>query len=101
MAYKKVYDVFIGLGLSETDAEVYILLAKKGPQFVRELSEALDIERHKLHLSLKNLQQKNLVKVTQKKSPLFYAVSFDKAIDLLAKSRTEEAKRLQAYKKSL
>ena len=83
------------LGLKKLDAKVYIMLSKKGPQRAKEIARLLKVRKQQLYPSLKNLQSKSLVTSTLEHPARFAAVKFDKALDLLAKVKIEEAKMIQ------
>ena len=86
------------LGLKKLDAKVYIMLSKKGPQRAKEIARLLKVRKQQLYPSLKNLQSKSLVTSTLEHPARFAAVKFDKALDLLAKVKIEEAKMIQQKK---
>jgi sugar-specific transcriptional regulator TrmB len=90
-----------GLGLSRTDAEVYVYLAKKGPKNGRELADALQVTKQQLYPSLKNLRSKGVVTVSLERPALFSAVAFEKVVDLLIAIKVEQAKAIQETKKEL
>jgi sugar-specific transcriptional regulator TrmB len=90
-----------GLGLSRTDAEVYVYLAKKGPKNRRELADALQVTKQQLYPSLKNLRSKGVVTVSLERPALFSAVAFEKVVDLLIAIKVEQAKAIQETKKEL
>ena len=98
MSLERVIKALIGLGLSRSDAEVYVYLAKKGPQTVVDLARALNITKHKIYSRLENLQIKGLV--TEDRT-LFSALPFEEALDLLIKTKKEQAQALQESKEEL
>ncbi len=92
MGQERVFKILTSLELSKSDIRVYIFLAKNGPKVGRDHSEALNMGHAKLYQSLRNLRQKNLVRITSERGALFLAVPFDKVIDSAARSRLREAK---------
>ena len=88
----------IGLGLTRLDAEVYVYLAKKGPQEVVDLAKALNYVNKKIDASLKNLQTKRLV---SKDRTIFSALPFEEALDLLIKMEKEQAQAMHESKEEL
>jgi sugar-specific transcriptional regulator TrmB len=88
----------IDLGLSRSDAEVYVYLAKKGSQKVVDLSRALNCDTKKIYTSLKNLQTRGLVTKENKK---YSALSFDEALDLLIRMEKKQAQAIQESKEEL
>jgi predicted transcriptional regulator len=98
MSLERVIKALIGLGLTRSDAEVYVYLAKKGPQEVMDLAKALNYVNKKINASLKNLQTKGLV---SKDRTIFSALPFEEALDLLIKMEKEQAKAMRESKKEL
>ncbi len=92
---------FVGFGLSEMDVQVYVFLAKVGPQKARDISKALGIYKQKLYPSLKNLQSKGVVSATLEQPARFSAVQFEKVLDLFIKAKIEEAQIIQQEKAEL
>ena len=82
------------LGLSQTDAEIYVYLATKGPQKARNIAEALGTRKHQLYRSLKNLHCKGCVKATDERPAVFSAEPFEKVLDQFIKAKNEEAQRI-------
>ena len=79
------------LGISQGDAEVYIYLAKEGPKKVGDLSNALKLSRQQVYLNLKKLREKQIVKTSDDRPSIFYAVGFEQVIDLLVKIKKEQS----------
>ncbi|MFX1301032.1 MAG: helix-turn-helix domain-containing protein [Promethearchaeota archaeon] len=98
MSLERVIKALIGLGLSRSDAEIYVYLAKKGPNKVVALEVALNYDRKKLHTSLKTLQTRGLV---AKEHTTFSALPFEEALDLLIKMEKERAKAVQESREEL
>jgi sugar-specific transcriptional regulator TrmB len=88
----------MSFGLKRTDAQVYIYLAKKGPHKSRDLSNALELPKQQLYPCLNCLKHKKLINSTPNRPAIFSAVPFEKALDLLAKAKLEEAQRTQQNK---
>ncbi len=91
----------VGLGLPRTHAEVYVYLAKKGPQRVVDLTKALSFSRKKINDSLKNLQDKGIVAVTVEEQSLFSALPFEEALDSLIGKEKEQTQLMQESKEEL
>jgi len=87
------------------DAQIYILLAKKGPLRAIEVGRALKMSKPQLYRSLKNLESRGIVSATLEHPAKFSALPFEKALDLLAKAKMkkalEEAQRIQETKDDL
>ena len=101
MSKEQWLKAIIGLGLSQVDAEVYIFLAKMGPQKGRNIADALKLYKQQLYRSLRNLQGKGLASATCEHPAQFSAVSLERVIELYVKVKTEEAQALQETKEEL
>lgn len=101
MSLERVLKTLEGLGLSRTDAEVYVYLAKKGLKNGRELADALQVTKQQLYPSLKNLRNKGVVTVSLEHPTLFSAVAFEKVVELLIAIKVEQAKAIKETKKEL
>jgi len=96
-----VIKALIELGLARIDGEVYVYLAKDGPQRVIDLAKALNYDKQKIYPSLKNLQEKRIVTVTSQKQSIFSALPFEEALDLLIKMKKEQEQVMQESKEEL
>ena len=90
LSLELVIKTLVSLGLKRIDAEIYIFLAKKGPHRGKDIANALKITKQQLYPSLKNLQNKGIVKSTLKRPALFSAVPIEKVLSMFLKARTEE-----------
>jgi len=98
MNHQNVLKTLVTLGLSHTDAEVYIHLAIKGPQKAGNIADALKLEEELLSHSLKYLQNKGVVDSTLERSALFSALPFDKVLELLMKEHIKETQNIEQNK---
>jgi len=98
VSQEKVLRALEELGLTRLDARIYVFLAKKGPKKAKDIDSLLRIAKQQLYPSLKSLQSKGLVNATLERPARFSAVSFEKALDLFAKAKMEEAKSIQRSK---
>ena len=96
MSLELIINALVGLGLSRSDAELYVYLAKKGPTKILGLTKALTYDKPKIYSSLRNLQTKRLV---IKDPPMFSALPFEEALELLIKSKKEQAEAMIENKK--
>jgi sugar-specific transcriptional regulator TrmB len=98
LSLERIIKVLIGLGLSQTDAEIYVHLATAGPATARIIVNSLIINKRQIYRSLKALQQKGIVSGSDGYPAEFSVVSFEKALDLLLEVKKEQAKSLEASK---
>ena len=105
MSQEQVINTLMSFGLTRMDAQIYILLAKKGPQKAVEIGKALKMSKPQLYRSLKNLEGRGIVSATLEHPAKFSALPFEKALDLLAKAKMtkalEEAQRIKETKDDL
>ncbi len=94
-------DTLASLGLTRTEAQAYIFLAKKGPQREKEVANALKLTKQQLHSSLKNLQARGIVNATCERPAQYSVISLEKVLDLFMKAKMEQAKAFQASKEEL
>ena len=89
------------LGLKHLDAEVYLYLEQNEPQKAKDIAEALEKYKRQLYRSLKSLQHKGMVNVSQERPARFSAVSFDKVLDQFIKANREDAERIEENKEQI
>ena len=61
MSLERIIKALRGFGLKRIEAEVYVYLAKKGPQKGRDLADALNIRKQQLYPILKKLEEDGLI----------------------------------------
>jgi len=101
VSHERVLKALVNLGLSQTDAEVYVFLAKTGPQKARNIADALKMYEQQLNRSLESLQDKGIVSATPEQPSQFRAIPFDKALDLLVKAHLKEARDIEQDKEEI
>ena len=101
MSLKRIIKVLASLGLSQTDAHVYIYLATNGPNKVRTIVDYLNVNRRQVYKSLKRLQKKGVTIASDERPIEFSAVPFEDVLDILMKIKKEQARILQASKEEL
>ena len=102
LSQERVLKAIMSLGLSETDAQVYVFLALNGPHKARELTEKMSLHKEQLYRSLKSLQKSEIVEATVDRHPAFFcAVPFERVLDLLAKIRKEQERALREVREQL
>jgi sugar-specific transcriptional regulator TrmB len=101
LSFELLIETLVGFGFKPTDAQVYIFLAKKGPQRGKDLVNSLKITKQQLYPSLKNLQERGIVNSTHERPAIFSAVSIEKVLDAFIKARMEEIQRMIQNKEEL
>ncbi len=101
MSLKRALQTMKDLGLTEREAMIYLFLSKRGPLEEDELAFALNISKNRLCLSLKNLETKKMIKVSQKNTAKYSAITLEKVLNESMKKSILIAKDLQAKKDEL
>ena len=101
LSLKRVIEALVSLGLSHTEARIYVFLEKSGSHVDVDIAQALKLSTKELAGSLKNLQDKKIVEASAQQAVEFSAVPFEKAIDLLIEVKKEQAQNLQERKMEL
>lgn len=101
MSLERVLKAIMSLGLSENDAQVYVFLALNGPHKAKDMTSKLSIYKEQLYRSLKNLQDKEVVKATTDYPAVFSAISFEKILDSLTEIKKEQAQALREAREEL
>ncbi len=101
LSLERVLRTLEDFGFKRVDAEVYVYLAKKGPQKGIDLAGALKIRKQQLYPILRTLQDKGVVTASPERPALFSAVAFEKMLDLLVEANIETARALKETKEAL
>jgi sugar-specific transcriptional regulator TrmB len=89
------------LGLSKNEIKVYIYLARSGIRKASEISEAISLHRTETYRILRDLEKMGLVSSVFEKPLKFIATPFEKAIDILIKTKKLRLQLLEKKKKDL
>ena len=101
MSKKRIINALKRIGLSTIDTQVYVFLAKQGPQKMSDMASILNLNKRKIHKSLKELQSINIVKPSIEHPMEYMAVSFEEVLNLIIEVKKEQAKALKASKEEL
>jgi sugar-specific transcriptional regulator TrmB/pimeloyl-ACP methyl ester carboxylesterase len=101
VSQKKAKTVLKDFGLTSKEADVYIFLARHEILTGGEIARQTKIARSLVYRILKSLQAKGLVEPTLESPKRFVAVPFEKTLDLIIKTRQEEALLVEKAKKDL
>ena len=101
LSLERALDTLMSLGLTQTEAQAYVFLAKRGPHNGKELANALRITKQQLYRSLRKLRAKGMVNASPQRPAQFSAVSLQKVLELFLKAKMEQAKALRASRKEL
>jgi sugar-specific transcriptional regulator TrmB len=89
------------LGLSKNEIRVYVYLARSGMRKASEISEAISLHRTETYRILRDLEKTGLVSSVFEKPLKFIATPFEKAIDILIKTKKLKLQLLEKKKKEL
>lgn len=95
MSIKRAIETLKSLGLTETEAQIYVFLAKKGPHNENDLTFSLNIPTRQLCVSLDGLVAKNLVFTIDERSVKYFAFDLESVLAKFLKASKEQAKSLQ------
>ena len=91
MSHERILKTLVNLGLKPSDAKVYLHLATKGAQSVREIAEALNLHKQHVSSSLKRLRIKEIVNATPANPATYFAVSLSQLIEIFVNAKMKEA----------
>ena len=99
MSLERMIRLLEGFGFSRVDAEVYVYLAKKGPQKIKDLRVGLRMAKQQLYPALKRLEKKGVVK--NEYAELFSALEIKEFLKLIVKMKVDQAKGIDHNKEEL
>ena len=98
ISHERIIKGVVSLGLTQSAAEVYVHLAKQGPQEARAIAEALNMHEQLIYRSLRSLKNRGIVSATPERPAEFSALPFDKALELLIKAHLKESQKIEQEK---
>jgi sugar-specific transcriptional regulator TrmB len=101
LSEKTIKDALRYFGLTETEADVYIFLAKHNISKGTELSYQLKKDKAQVYSILKSLHTKGFVDSTLKIPACFTPVPFERMIESAIETKIEEANRIKSSKQEL
>jgi sugar-specific transcriptional regulator TrmB len=101
LSIKRALKTLKSLGLTETEAQVYVFLAKKGPHNEDELAFSLKTSKDQVCTTLEMLVAKQMVLTNPELSVKYSAIALEKILDQFMKARKKQAKALRASRSEL
>ncbi len=98
MSQERILNALKSLGLSQIEADVYLFLANNGPQKTTKIMADLKLQEQQISDSLERLTNRGVINLTQEHSALFYALPFEKALEILVKERLKRAQTIEEKK---
>ena len=101
LSVNRIKGALVNLGLSETDAEIYIYLYTNGSKKARNIICNLDLRKGQAYRSLKRLQLQGIATSSGEFPSVFSAVPFELVLSLLLDAKKEQINSLKASKEEL
>jgi len=101
LSLERVLTLLQDLGLSRDEAEVYVYLAKKGPQTIDTLKDNLKKNKGEIVKALIGLEGKQITTRKSKRSTFFLVISFEKLLTNYAKIKFNQVKSIEQKRLSM
>ena len=101
MSLERIIEILLQLGLTRTEAKVYVYLDNKGALNEREIMNGLGIAQHQLLKILSKLEAKGLVVSQIKTRKEFSAIAFEIILDRLIDLKLKQSKEISKTKKEV
>ncbi len=101
LSLERVLALLQDLGLSRDEAEVYVHLAKKGPQTINTLKKSLKKNKVEILKALKGLEGKQITTRKIKRSTFFLVIPFEKLLTNYAKIKFSQVKSIEQKRLSM
>jgi sugar-specific transcriptional regulator TrmB len=98
---ERIKGALVNLGLSETDAKIYIYLYTHGSKKARNIIFNLELRKGQAYRSLKRLQLQEIATSNGEFPSVFSAVSFELVLDSLLDAKKEQVNSLKASKEAI
>lgn len=98
---ERVLKILDGFGFSRVDSEVYVYLAKTGPQNGKDLTAGLGLSKYQLYLALKNLKEKGVITSNLENNKVYSAVTFEELLNAYIELNEQQAEIIRQTKKEL
>jgi len=89
------------LGLRKSEAKIFFYLSKRGAKNASQIIQALEMQKQQFYPLINSLKNKGLVISTLDRPAIFSSVPIECALEVLTKTKVEEAKFLQENKEKL
>jgi sugar-specific transcriptional regulator TrmB len=101
VSLEKALKALENLGLTKMDAQIYAYLEKKGPHAEKDLLSALKTAKNQLHLSLKNLIDKEMITCSAECSTKYCAIPLEKVLEKFLQTAIKEVEDLQVNRQTI
>ncbi len=90
-----IYKSLASLGLSDTEAQIYVFLAQQGPQNPEQIRAQLNIDSKQLATNIVSLREKGFVEVKTGQPNVFSIIPFDIVLQRLIDYKKEQISLLE------
>ena len=101
MSLERIFNALQILGLSKSEARVYIFIATRGPIAANNLKKQLKMKKGLISQSLVNLLRKEILFVGKKPQIEISALPFEEVLNLLMENKEERVQNLQKDKEKI
>ncbi|MCW4009015.1 MAG: CBS domain-containing protein [Candidatus Bathyarchaeota archaeon] len=101
MSEKDILKFLQNLGFSKREIQVYMFLAKSGPQSTSFVAKRLKMERVQAYRTFKKLQEKGFIEATLERPTRFTVVPFVSLLESFIETKKTEVENLNKQKESL
>ncbi len=84
-----------GIGLKKLEAELYIYLTRNDHVTAAQLAWALRVEKSRVYRSVRNLERRKMLTVTNGCPNAYSATPFGEVLDVLIQMSKEDAQRIE------
>jgi len=101
LSERTIMKVLRDFGLTDGESKVFLFLAKNGILKAGDISKTIGKHKAQIYRILKKLQNKGIVESTLESPARFTAVSFEKVLDLIIKTKKEDINFMEKEKDEL
>ena len=101
MSLERVLKALLSLGISETDAQVYIYLAIKGPKQAGNIIIDTKVTMQQVHRSLQRLYIERMIRMNDENPAEFSALPFEEVLDMLIHIKKKQALAIKKRRKKI
>ena len=101
MSLERVLRVLKEFRISETEANIYVYLAKKGSKSNVQLAKTLKMSLRQLNPTLQKLESRGLIMTSSSRATIFLALPFEKVLECLVHIKEQKAQEINEKKVEL
>jgi len=97
----RVLQLLRALGLTMNESEIYVYVAKMGPQSIEDLEKVLGITKQQLCRILRNLQEKGVITRNPQMIEVVSATTFEELLEFYLKRSKDKVRKIAENKDEL